>query len=346
MANNLEGLLEKAKAGTLYSNDIIRGFELISRGDNLQLRDPTGPIKLVAGAVAWPFKKALFKGDRTYDTADNLLEAVGAETVEGGGRTHAAVVASLYDNFITYDRNMKLGDVNAGSGKRGAARANFEAAITAAGEMTNLVDTHMVANLGLKGYIAARKADAQAKIGEFQGAYDTLATDELADNEEAQYKSGEIKFEQGNYRVAESHLRKVYDRNPKREGLVKKLTDVYGGLAGMGNIATTDPTGDDTIDNNWQQALQLLATDGTREQKAKIQEVINGIGVPAAGEDNKVSLLARAYHAMAKVNVRERNYTSAIDKLRMSIDMLTTPDTLGTPEAYRDLAKVHTMAAR
>ncbi len=339
MMDNLEKILEKSRTGTLESADLIRGFELISRGDELQLRDPTGALKAVAGVVAWPVKKALIKDDKTYDSAQKLLDAIAAETVAGGVPTHSAVVANLYSFFIDYDRNMKSGDRNAVSGKRAVARTNYEEAITAATLMQELVNAHMPANRRLKGYLADKKAAAMTKAGNYQEAFDEINTPELANDENAAFKRGQIAYDTGQFAAAANNLRIVYDRNPKRQGVAEMLAKTYERLASVTDPATTDTTGiDAAVVTAWNQAMDLLGKSGTAAQRQKIMEVINGIGDTAANANEK-SMLARAYHALAVVDRRGRNYGAAIGHLITSIGIL------GTPEAYTNLAETHGLIA-
>jgi tetratricopeptide (TPR) repeat protein len=336
MTNNLEQIMKISSTGNSQSEDLIRSFELISHGDKLQLREP-GWLLAPIVPFAWAGKKALFKGDKTYDSAEKLLTEIASETSPGGAPTDAANIASLQIAFIKYDRDIKKGDLLSVNGKRGLAVSAYENAVIYALDMMNIVDINFNENKALKGYIHDKLATAYSKTGDYTTAKDLLDIEELATNKVAANKRGDLATLLGNYQQAVDEYNLVFDKSSRKEDLGQistKLAETYERLSDIVDTVTRNTAGiDANIVASWNEAYNLLGRSGIREQREKIMEVIDGIPTPET--DQEKSMVARAYHGLAVLDRRERNPTRAIDNLRTSIGIVPTP------EAYQNLAETH-----
>lgn len=323
MKKDLEKIILGREPSGVEPENLTQAYRLIAQG---QRRSRT--------KTPW----GLISATRSLDKARSLLEKIAEQTIiptdTTSPPTHHATNAVVLLHYMDYQIAVE--------------RGNYEQALDSIDEMGRVVTTRMPTNKKLMTFVALEKARVNQLKGSYVTAIDHLSTPtlpNLAYNPKALEARGDIKFEQGDYGEAEKEYRQLYNRlrttDPKRKEIGNKLADIYQELADL----TADPKEDTTsidpdVVKNWKAALDLLNRDGFTGQKEAFQQVITGIEDPvAAGDTNKLELLARAYHGLASANRRGGDNNSALTNLYKSIEILPTP------KAYLALAEVHRVIA-
>lgn len=330
--------LERIIAGTrpLQPEDLTRAVELIARGDISPVRTPKSVVSGLVDTLkrhAEPLTRR-FHEENLYDRAHRYLENVAAETINPADPaslpTEHAINATLLLYLIGYTRSIKQGD--------------YTTASMIVDGMDGFADTY--ANIGLRTLVQYKKAEFHQLRGDLTTAFNTLEDyigfPHLQFESKAMEMRVDILAQQGNYGDAELHYTPLFDKlsptDPKKREVSDKLARVYWRIADITSTPTKDTTGiDNVILTNWNQAIELFEQRDYAGQRDKLNQVIAAIGVPTT--PNHESLLARAYHERARGYRMENNYPNAISDLRNSIKVLPTPN------AYRNLAEVHTIIA-
>lgn len=263
-----------------------------------------------------------------YDEAEELLQPFVDRTVSYEGTdfpSQHSNDAKFLTSYIQYKRQIIDGNLE------GALKTLSEtiASLQAPGsEMSHRKE--LIASLIIE----------QANVFKDAGLYGlaTTTSDELTtlvSNGEREFLLGELAFNMGDYVTAGTSFENAYDINPRRKGVVDKLTVVYNTLAEI----TPDPSKDyssaanPVLGQRLKDAKSKFFGGHVAEAKAMYEEVRDGLTDTA--NDAEKALKARALHGLAMVSRMGRDYESAIELLRKSISIMPTP------AAYQNLAEVH-----
>jgi len=345
------GITRQIAPKSTMSEDLLRVMGRIGQGDR---RDYTSLGTLGGHAKTFTGSFFSFLGSRfstsNYDDAKAVLEPLTHEfeTVPGGAAepTFRNVIATVLTHSMDFDRYLRSGD--------------YEHAKEEAGAILQLLRARFQNNGKLISAAAELSVRSLLVHGWSQAAYDVIspvpATDPvhkaiLDNNPDLALMRADIAYSfLGEYREAEADLYSVYRRDPNRVGGInpshvsQKLAQVYTSLADITPRLTDATAGiDAAVLNSWAEVRKHLSSGAANELAAKANEVITGIGDPAA-DPNKTALLSKAYHALAMSERRGMSYGSATEHLRMSVGLTPTPQgyTLTpSPEAYINLAEIH-----